>query len=218
MRRTPPQGGTDEFSGADGEAQATSGAAEVAEQASTQAVIETGIIDNPQPPVYSSVRTATNNSDFSCSKTLTAAKQHQGNNQDKQLSLLSLSVAADTPDAKPKEEDHATATTEESGQRSLPHDGVVSRMYVPLHKHLRSIEPSTQSEQLSFAEINNMLNGNKKLPEAARKPGSFWSNYAKGPQVKTWINAGFAVSEVSFEEAWVRFERVENYHTDEGNT
>jgi hypothetical protein len=202
-----PQGGTDRLPGANGDARATSGAAEVSEQASTQAVIETGIIDTPQPPVYSTASTATNDSNFSRSKTLTAAELRQGNNQDEQPSLLPLSVAADAPDAKPTEEDHAAATTEESGQRSPQHDGVVSGMYAPLHEHLRSIEPSRQSEQLGFAEIDNMLNGNKKLPEASRKPGSFWSNNAKGPQVKAWMNAGFAVSEISLEEAWVRFEK-----------
>lgn len=217
MRRTPPQCGTDELTGADGDARVTSGAAGVSDQASTQAVIETGIIDTPQPPVYSTVSTAMNDSNFSRPKTLTAAEQRQGNNQDEQPSLLPLSVAADAPDAKPKEEDHAAGTAEESGQRSPQHDGVVSGMYAPLHKYLRSIEPSRQSEKLGFAEIDNMLNGNKKMPEASRKRGSFWSNDAKGPQVKAWINAGFAVSEVSLEEAWVRFERVECRRNAAGN-
>lgn len=206
-RRTAPQGSSEELTGASGDAQATSGGAEVSEKAFAQAVKETGITDTPHPPVDSSASAATDDSNFSRSKTPAAAERRQGDNQVEQRSLFPSSVAADPTDAEPKEKDHAAATHEQSGQRLPGHDRVVSGMYAPLYKYLRSIEPSRQSEKLGFVEIENMLNGNKKLPDASRKRGSFWSNDAKGPQVKAWINAGFSVSEVSLEEAWVRFER-----------
>ena len=207
-RRAPPQDGSEELTVACGDAHATSGAPEVSEQAIAQSVRETGVTDTPQHPVYSTASTATDHSNLSRSKTPTAAEQREGNTQVEQRSLFSSSVAADATDAEPKEEDHAAGTHEQSEQRLPGYDRVVSGMYAPLHEYLRSIEPSRQSQKLDFAEIDKMLSGNKKLPDASRKPGSFWSNDAKGAQVKAWINAGFAVSEVSLEEDWVRFERV----------
>ncbi|RRY01779.1 hypothetical protein EGJ58_24650 [Brucella anthropi] len=76
-------------------------------------------------------------------------------------------------------------------------------MYAPLHKYLRSIAPSKQSERLTFEDIDNMLIGKNKLPMASRKL-DFWLNDARGAQVKAWINAGFEVSEFNLEECWVR--------------
>ncbi|WP_108639551.1 DUF7662 domain-containing protein [Thalassorhabdomicrobium marinisediminis] len=207
-RRTPPQAGNEELTVADGGAQAACGAAEVSEQATAQARRETETTDTPQIPVCSAASTATNDSGFLPTTAPITAGQRQDKNQEGQQSLFPPSVAADAPDAEPKDEDHASATHEQSGQRSPGHDGVVTGMYAPLYEHLLSIEPSTRSKKLEFVEIDNMLIGNKKLPEASRKPSSFWSNDAKGQQVKAWTNAGFSVSEVSLEEAWVRFERA----------
>ncbi|WP_125335998.1 DUF7662 domain-containing protein [Brucella anthropi] len=112
-------------------------------------------------------------------------------------------VAADAPDAEPREEDHAAVATEEPRRKPPEHDGVVSGMYAPLHKYLRSIAPSKQSERLTFEDIDNMLIGKNKLPMASRKL-DFWLNDARGAQVKAWINAGFEVSEFNLEECWVR--------------
>lgn len=204
MRRMP-QGG-EALTGADNDWQGTSGAAEVSEQASTQAVIETGIVDTPQPPVYSTVGTTADDSKLSRSAIPTAPEHRQGDGQEEQPSLSLDPVAESAPVAELKEEVHVAATTEESRQ-SPRHDGRVSGKYAPLHDYLWSIELSRQSEQVDFAVIDEMLID--KLPETSRTSRSFWSNDAKGPQVKAWINAGFAVSESSLEEGWVRFERVE---------
>lgn len=208
MPRTPPQGGSEELTGADGDAQATSGATEVSEEASARDVSETAIVDTSLHPVSLTAGTVTDVSNVSRSKPPITAEQRQSNSQEVQSSLPLVSIAAGAPVAEPKEEDHVAATTEESGERSHRHDGGDYGKYAPLLKYLQSIEPSRQSEQLRFADIDNMLIGNEKLPKSSRKTSSFWSNDVKGPQVKAWINAGFAVSEINIEECWVRFERA----------
>lgn len=210
VRRTVPQGDSEERTGVDG-AQAASGAAEVSEQAFSRAVAETGGADTSQPPASSAADSATDDSNISRSRTPIAAEQCQGNSQEEQPSLFSPSEDADTPVAEPKEEGHVAASTEESGQQPQPlqGDGAVTGMYAPLYKYLQNdVLPSQQSVQLSFEEIDDMLNEKNKLPDRARKSSSFWSNDAKGRQVKAWINAGFFVSESNLEEGWVRFKRA----------
>lgn len=208
MTQTPPQGSNEGLTGAGRDTQAASGAAEVSEQAYTQAVTETGTVDTPSAHSSLTPNTATDDSNVSSSETPPVAEQRQANSQEEQLSLLPDSVAAGAPVAELKEEDNVVPTTEESGRGSPRHDGGVSGMYAPLHEHLRSIEPSKQSAQLSFTDIDNLLIGTKKLPETSRKRESFWSNDSKQQQVKAWINAGFAMTEVNLKEAWVLFERT----------
>lgn len=208
MPRTPPQSGNEELPGADGDEQIRSGTTEVSEQVAGRRASKTVFVDKPLQPVSLTTSTVTDDNNVSRSETPVAAEQRQDNSQAVQPSLLLDSVAAGAPVSEPTEGVHVAATTQETGQRSHRHDGIVSGKYAPLLEYLQSIEPSRRSEQLRFADIDNMLIGNDKLPEASRKTDSFWSNDAKGPQVKAWINAGFAVSEFSLVEAWVRFERT----------
>lgn len=216
-RRTPPQGGSEELTGANSDAQATPGAAEVSEHASTQDVTETRTVDISPPSVSFTARITTDDSNMSRSGTPITADQRQGNGQEEQPSLFLDSSSADPSVSRPKEKDQVAATNEETGQRSPRRDGVVSGKYEPLYVHLRSIDPSSQSEQLSFEDIDSKLKGNDKLPKSSRTSDSFWLKKAKGTQADAWINAGFAVSEVSLEEAWVRFERVECSRNAAGN-
>jgi hypothetical protein len=206
--QTPHQGDNGGLNWADEDTQATSGAAEVTEQASTQTLTETGSMNIQQVSVSLTEDKGKDDSSVAISETQAVAEKRQGNSDKEQLSLLPESAAAVAPGAEPKEEDPVWATSAGSGQGSHRHDGSVSGMYAPLYEYLRSIAPSRQSEQLEFADIDKMLNGNKKLPKASRKSNSFWSNDVKGPQVRAWINAGFSVAEVNLKEFWVRFERA----------
>lgn len=209
-RRTPPQGGSEELAGANDDVQATPGAAEVSEHASTQDVTETRMVDISPPSVPFTASKTTDDSNMSRPGIPISADQRQGNGQEEQPSLSLDSNSAGPSVSRPKEKVQVAATNEETGQRSPRRDGVVSGKYRPLYEHLRSIDPSSQSEQLSFDDIDSKLKGNEKLPKSSRTSESFWLKKAKGKQADAWINAGFAVSEVKIEEAWVRFERRRN--------
>jgi DNA-binding XRE family transcriptional regulator len=74
--------------------------------------------------------------------------------------------------------------------------------YQPLLEFLRG---SQQNDViLSFAEIESLINGS--LPDSAKTQKAWWSNRKKGAlQAEAWIEAGYRVENVDFEQQQVRF-------------
>jgi DNA-binding transcriptional regulator YiaG len=74
--------------------------------------------------------------------------------------------------------------------------------YQPLWAFLQQ---SHQDEViLTFAEIEKLMNDT--LPDSARKKRAWWSNRSKGAlQASAWMEAGYRVEEVDFEQQRVTF-------------
>jgi len=74
--------------------------------------------------------------------------------------------------------------------------------YQPL---LEFLQESNQDEViLTFAEIEKLMNDT--LPDSARKKRAWWSNRSKGAlQASAWMEAGYRVEEVDFEQQRVTF-------------
>lgn len=80
--------------------------------------------------------------------------------------------------------------------------------YTPLEQYLRNL-PVTQKEvTLSFEQIERILND--KLPPSAYQYQAWWANQKEGSHVEAfaWMDAGWLVDIVNFNEKWVRFVRA----------
>jgi hypothetical protein len=74
--------------------------------------------------------------------------------------------------------------------------------YFPLYEYLRLCERVPLI--LTFKEIETILG--KSLPRSARRSTAFWSNRASGGlQAKAWLDAGYHVVDVDFQNQTVTF-------------
>lgn len=79
--------------------------------------------------------------------------------------------------------------------------------YTPLEHYLTALQTSQQDITLSFDQIERILID--KLPPSAFKYQAWWGNQKKGSHVEAhaWMDAGWKVDTVNFNEKWVRFRR-----------
>ena len=76
--------------------------------------------------------------------------------------------------------------------------------YTPLENFLRDIPDHQNEATLTFEQIQRIIND--KLPPSAYEYPAWWSNH-RGSHVEAdaWLNTGWHVDEVNFQEKWVRF-------------
>jgi DNA-binding transcriptional regulator YiaG len=81
--------------------------------------------------------------------------------------------------------------------------------YQPLLEFLRG---NNQSEvTLTFAEIEAIIGDN--LPDSAKSKRAWWSNRSKGGlQASAWMEAGYRVEDVDFDQQRVRFRKFTPSH------
>jgi len=79
--------------------------------------------------------------------------------------------------------------------------------YTPLEQYLRDLPISQEEVTLTFERIEQILND--RLPLSAHQDGPWWGNQTPGTQVESipWMDAGWMVDIVDFNEEWVRFVR-----------
>ena len=80
--------------------------------------------------------------------------------------------------------------------------------YTPLEHYLRGLPESQREVTLPYAQIERILND--KLPPSAHKHQAWWANQVKtGTHVESqaWMDAGWKVDSVNFNQKWVRFHR-----------
>lgn len=79
--------------------------------------------------------------------------------------------------------------------------------YVPFEQHFSALSISQHEIAFSFEKIDQILNS--KLPPSAYKYSEWWANekHPRSPQKQAWMNAGWQVDTVNFNEKWVRFRR-----------
>ncbi len=79
--------------------------------------------------------------------------------------------------------------------------------YDPLEKYLRSLPLSQEEVTLTFEFIERILND--RLPAEAYEERAWWSNQKQGTRVEAipWMNAGWMVDTVEFNEKRVHFVR-----------
>jgi hypothetical protein len=81
--------------------------------------------------------------------------------------------------------------------------------YSPLENYLRSLPTSQREVTMSFYQIERILND--KLPASAHQHQAWWVNQKKkGTHVESqaWMDAGWKVDTVNFDQKWVRFLRI----------
>ncbi|HEY9799746.1 MAG TPA: helix-turn-helix transcriptional regulator [Leptolyngbyaceae cyanobacterium] len=79
--------------------------------------------------------------------------------------------------------------------------------YQPLLKFLRGTDENEIT--LSFAEIEALIND--VLPESAKSKRAWWSNRRQGAlQASAWIEAGYRVEDVDFDQQQVKFYKPPN--------
>jgi hypothetical protein len=79
--------------------------------------------------------------------------------------------------------------------------------YILLEQYLRDLSTSEEEVTLTFERIEQILN--EPLPLSAHEDGPWWGNQTQGTQVESipWMDAGWMVDIVDFNEKWVRFVR-----------
>jgi hypothetical protein len=78
--------------------------------------------------------------------------------------------------------------------------------YTPLEHYLRDLPASQREVTMSFNQIERIMND--KLPLSATKHRAWWSNGIDSRvEAHAWLNAGWKVDTVNFNEKWVRFRR-----------
>jgi len=79
--------------------------------------------------------------------------------------------------------------------------------YTPLEQYLRDLPVSQEEVTLTFEQIEQILND--RLPPSAYQDGPWWGNQAQGTQVASipWMDAGWMVDTVDYDEKQVRFVR-----------
>jgi hypothetical protein len=76
-----------------------------------------------------------------------------------------------------------------------------------LEEYLRDLPLSQEEVTLTFKSIEELLDD--QLPASAHQHRDWWSNQKQGTQVESiaWMDAGWLVETVNFNEKWVRFVR-----------
>jgi hypothetical protein len=80
--------------------------------------------------------------------------------------------------------------------------------YDPLEGFLNSLPYQTDSTQLTFEEIEDMIGST--LPKSARNYSAWWANQTNvlnRPQARAWTDAGFEVFEVNLRTERITFHR-----------
>jgi hypothetical protein len=79
--------------------------------------------------------------------------------------------------------------------------------YTPLEHYLRDLPASQREVTMSFYQIERILND--RLPSSAHQYQAWWANQKKGTHVEAqaWLDAGWKVDTVNFNQKWVRFRR-----------
>jgi hypothetical protein len=80
--------------------------------------------------------------------------------------------------------------------------------YTPLEQYLTTLPANQRDATLSFGQIERLIND--KLPASASKHRAWWSNEKNGVHVSAhaWMDAGWKVDTVNFNQKWVRFLRL----------
>lgn len=82
--------------------------------------------------------------------------------------------------------------------------------YQPLFEYLRRSDQ--RAVTLTFAQIELLMNNT--LPDSARVKRAWWSNRSKGAlQAFAWMEAGYLVEKLDFEEESVTFRKRSNAYT-----
>ena len=83
----------------------------------------------------------------------------------------------------------------------------MSENYSLLEQYLRGLIPSQEEVTLTFERIEQILK--KHLPSSAHQDRRWWGNQKQGTRVETiaWMDAGWMVESVNFQQKWVRFVR-----------
>jgi len=79
--------------------------------------------------------------------------------------------------------------------------------YTPLEHYLTALPAIQRDVTLSFEQIERILND--KLPPSAYNHRAWWANEREGQHVHAhaWLDAGWKVNTVNFNQKWVRFLR-----------
>lgn len=83
----------------------------------------------------------------------------------------------------------------------------MANKYLPLNKHLISIDSQKNEVILTFSQIENILKD--ELPYSAKVHRAWWSNETSGSHVhaRAWMDAGWKVDSVNQKAKWVKFQR-----------
>lgn len=83
----------------------------------------------------------------------------------------------------------------------------MSGKYTPLENHLAGLPSDKRDVTLSFEHIERIIKD--KLPASATKHRAWWANEKDGVHVSAhaWMDAGWKVDTVNFNQKWVRFLR-----------
>jgi hypothetical protein len=80
--------------------------------------------------------------------------------------------------------------------------------YAPLEQYLSGLALVQEEDTLTFDQVEIILD--HKLPPSAYQNYAWWANQNEEShfEEQAWVNAGWRVDAIDFQEKWVRFVRV----------